>query len=586
MMAHIRMAKEKAVQRSATRKAEGDYFLAASMFLKARSGNIREGWCDRFVTLTPKRLYYYKAEENDLLHELRGDVPLEAIEGVTVSESKEIGFYRICVDFPSYALGGLFGSHKLIFFTKDKEQADHWSQIIEGAAKQAREFTAQKKKNSSSRSLDSNNSNHFDQTPQRHRRDSLSASLLDLAPYLPQLEQAQAGTRRLEAHLNGMPELQPLALLWGAGIALSVVFQVREWSTLLLLLLLSGLVPVLVFFFFNQDLARLRTEVRRMLGTHKALHNSLSTALTSLTSEDGTVPEVNGVLKMVPTVAWQGAAGSDEPSSYEQPPLCSLSDAPGARFPLRSMRGAKKEVNDDPLYTCVFGEVVQKLDGVLEDAGSRYAASIPFLEGVTPDTLAGTGLPRLVVVNMQIPVKNSTGYSIVLVFHVKPSTIAEAENIPAAKLLARFVEAASTESPTTSQMTAWADADLRRRFKITSYLDNVDDQHFDTVTRSLVKRFNGKPIILFKSGAGRVMPKPEAADEGPDYIECLDAVMQVRNFASLTFRYLPSMLQRLPNMLVSAGFLIQGEKDDELPERLVGAVQLHRIDTSRITVVE
>ena len=150
--------------------------------------------------------------------------------------------------------------------------------------------------------------------------------------------------------------------------------------------------------------------------------------------------------------------------------------------------------------------------------------------------------------------------------------------------MTRFIEAGAAEGRdgVMRDLRDWSDKGMKRRLKMIGFLDNPEDlrEALGGVTMSLVKSYNGKPVIIHKTGAVAVAGGASKAGGPPSAAlkHYAEITVKVHQFAYMAQAALPPVLASLGNMLLSMGFLIQGEADDELPECLVGAVQLHRIN--------
>lgn len=162
-------------------------------------------------------------------------------------------------------------------------------------------------------------------------------------------------------------------------------------------------------------------------------------------------------------------------------------------------------------------------------------------------------------------------------FHISPETLRASLNLErasaAVKLFRRFC-------------VAWkSDDDTRRRFKAIGFLDNPDEIDLGGPLRRALRSYNGKPMLIFKSGQlfeGRGA-KAEPKSGAPLYIE---QTVHISKFSYTTKAAFHSMQSELCKMELSFGFVIQGNADAELPEALFGAAQWHRLGLQQTPELE
>lgn len=190
-----------------------------------------------------------------------------------------------------------------------------------------------------------------------------------------------------------------------------------------------------------------------------------------------------------------------------------------------------------------------------------------------------TGLPRVVIINVQIPHKlcsvmagkgyydGDAGCSVVLVYVIKPETVRAALGTAEATL--ESIKAQINLLRLYNQ-TASTDPEIRRRFKAILLCDNIDD--FNSLAFKAVRGYNGKPIIVNKIGD---LFQDEAKTE---YME-VDVKLTLAKTASL--KGLDLFRPRTVEALLRVGFTIQGETDEELPENIFACTRLKNLSINK-----
>ena len=161
----------------------------------------------------------------------------------------------------------------------------------------------------------------------------------------------------------------------------------------------------------------------------------------------------------------------------------------------------------------------------------------------------------------------------------------------AIRLLSQFVAESIKNGREEKDFTSWSTDDpmeMRKRFKMIGFLDNADEMSsvLGSMTTGLINKFNGKPVICYKSGAAALAPSPTtvvlANGAEATYEDYMEFTVKVQNFAYLATSNIPAVLSKVSAMLLSVGFVIQADDDEEqLPENLLGCAQFHRIDIQK-----
>ena len=90
----------------------------------------------------------------------------------------------------------------------------------------------------------------------------------------------------------------------------------------------------------------------------------------------------------------------------------------------------------------------------------------------------------------------------------------------------------------------------------------------------LVQKWNGKPVLM--ADKGRPRPGISAFSRGDDYLEFNIDVGLSFSYMARGAIYL--VQDKLVAMDCVIGFTIEGKAEDELPEQMLGAVSINRVD--------
>ncbi|CAD7696400.1 unnamed protein product [Ostreobium quekettii] len=183
------------------------------------------------------------------------------------------------------------------------------------------------------------------------------------------------------------------------------------------------------------------------------------------------------------------------------------------------------------------------------------------------------GIPVLLVINVQLPIYqpalfggvDGVGHSMVYFFALREGfNPLQAENQGAVGLLRRFVHNGREEN---GDMT-------RNRLKLIPKVINVEEWSakapLSRTEAHLVGSYNSKPLLT----------RPQHTfHHGPGYME-ID--VDVHAYAYLARRALQSFTARLHTLVFENAFVIQGNREEELPEMILGVARMHRIDFMRM----
>jgi hypothetical protein len=191
----------------------------------------------------------------------------------------------------------------------------------------------------------------------------------------------------------------------------------------------------------------------------------------------------------------------------------------------------------------------------------HIGATVQLPTDITTDT---SEIPPLLIINCQLPYQGPSlklgskpvdGCSYVYYFKLKQNVLDELTSPPedqssSVRLLSRYLKEAQTDSK------------LQGRFKVIAHIVNYQDMGFGSATGSLVNKYNGKPVIINKTGT---------LHQGDGYLE-MD--INIHQFSVLARKTLKSLQPKVPDMKLRIGFVIEGHEDDELPEQMLGCADI------------
>ena len=258
----------------------------------------------------------------------------------------------------------------------------------------------------------------------------------------------------------------------------------------------------------------------------------------------------------------------------------------GARFPLRGpsyLKDGVKAPSAAPIYD-VAGAYVGLADGgAVESAAATHPevlASLRSARGARApersaaaakaDALLAAGkidaathasaLPPFLLVTVQTPLDapslkgwRPSDRRIVIVFACE---LAEAPEDSPARALAEYWFATAPENPAANG-----------RLKGIFFADGA------TVPR-LTQKWNGKPVLM--AGNGKPRPGIATFHRGDDFLEVSIDVGEHFSYISRGAIYL--LQDKLATMDATVGFTIEGRTDDELPEGILAAIAIHKLD--------
>ncbi|KAG6622830.1 uncharacterized protein IUM83_09070 [Phytophthora cinnamomi] len=176
---------------------------------------------------------------------------------------------------------------------------------------------------------------------------------------------------------------------------------------------------------------------------------------------------------------------------------------------------------------------------------------------------------RLFIINAQLPSYGPSvwgdgsydgpGYSLALYWKI-PDEIAEELKNPTSttlKLFKRFLEAGD-------------DTSLTDRFKVIAQVTNQNECGITGMGKKLLVSHNATPVLT------RPQHRIYHFRDGSTEI-----VVDVHAFSYIARRGIHSLIDKTSKLVIDVAFVIQGETEDELPERVLGCCRLDRVNVQK-----
>jgi len=242
----------------------------------------------------------------------------------------------------------------------------------------------------------------------------------------------------------------------------------------------------------------------------------------------------------------------------------------GSVFDIRNIRYNKtreKIPSERAIYDCVGMDMVRdkrRIDGCI-DRLPGGPTNLPESPANCPTWDAAWGVPRVLVVNCQLPLKSGSimggrhpeedgGLSVLNYFVLSREaceTLAQGIVTPALRLWKRFVE----EGVSTKE---------GNPLKVVGRVENLEKYE---VPESF-HRFNNKPVLLTKSSRTYLARLPEVIEVDYD----------VRSWVYPARTTLCNYHHRAREAEIEIGYLVEGKIDDELPEQILGSFKFVNMD--------
>ncbi|CAJ1389183.1 unnamed protein product, partial [Effrenium voratum] len=181
-------------------------------------------------------------------------------------------------------------------------------------------------------------------------------------------------------------------------------------------------------------------------------------------------------------------------------------------------------------------------------------------EGLCVKGFGPLGLPKVILVHFQLPFQaglvghpwSDPGCSVVVFFELK-----EPLESPATRLLLSFLEEQHPKAE------GFAESGC---LKVVGLLENLEDLDIPAAARPVVRKFNGKPVLIEKESHHR------------RFGDAVEICVDVRGFNPLARGLLRRLREQLPKSVMQLGILVQGCEDSELPEDFLGVVRIEGLD--------
>jgi hypothetical protein len=236
-------------------------------------------------------------------------------------------------------------------------------------------------------------------------------------------------------------------------------------------------------------------------------------------------------------------------STVGKPVKCADSPASGVEVRKKNYKkNGQKSPSGPSLYEFAAIDVLKgkkKISKVYQSVTFPWAGEVKSMHG----------LPATLVVVLQLPNKGpqmfrsagdtDPGIALVLYFKLRPTCPQD----EAANLAARFFNGSATG-----------------RFKTIPFVDNLSELKFPSFLSSTLSKFNGKPVVISKTGA--FFNEKDVSEVDVDIFQ----------FPVIARTALSTAKSSTSLGKIRIAFVLQGDADDELPERLLACVELRNLD--------
>lgn len=273
------------------------------------------------------------------------------------------------------------------------------------------------------------------------------------------------------------------------------------------------------------------------------------------------VPPVGGFKKFVlgTSMAKTEMLASGKASATPQ----SWATTRAQHFQIRSVEYKKtkrKEASQAALFDFLGADLVRTTDGKVDLISQRLELPPAF------------ATDKVFIINAQLPsygpsvwgdpVCDGPGFSLVLCWRIPPDVCdqLQAEDPPtthALRLFKRFQHAAN-------------DTTLTDRFKVIAQVMNHDECGLTGLAKKLLASHNATPVLT------RPQHRIYHFNEGSTEI-----VVDIHAFSYMARRGIHMLLDKCSKLVIDVACVLQGETEDELPERILGCCRLDCVDVAK-----
>ncbi|BBN05065.1 hypothetical protein MPTK1_3g09980 [Marchantia polymorpha subsp. ruderalis] len=193
--------------------------------------------------------------------------------------------------------------------------------------------------------------------------------------------------------------------------------------------------------------------------------------------------------------------------------------------------------------------------------------------------LGADTLPGVFIVNVQLPLYppaifmgdgNGDGLSLVLYFKLSEESVKQAPTF-VKDMLRKFV---TDEVEKVKAFVGESHHPFRDRLKVVARLVNPEEIHFSGAEKKLLVNYNEKPVLS----------RPQHFFyRGANYLE---VDLDVHRFSYIARKGFDTFRERLKHCVLDIGLTLQATKQDELPEQVLAAVRLHKLDFGDYKVMQ
>ncbi|KAF4683832.1 putative ATP-dependent RNA helicase ddx43 [Perkinsus olseni] len=271
-----------------------------------------------------------------------------------------------------------------------------------------------------------------------------------------------------------------------------------------------------------------------------------------------------------------------------------------SKFKVRSgpnyMKNGHKTASGPPMYDGVgcdmFRSDTCKIDNIHDGVlGGR----LPEQCSSEWSKIKNPCLPRVLIVNVEMPYQagpklfgqhppSDHGFSVAGYFTISPENALRymdpetgqltPDAPPHLRLLSEFFRIANFQNVPQGA----AANGSSHLFKVIGICENLKDLHLPSLIRpSLIEKYNGKPVLITKSGSMRVDPSGR--------FEWVEVDIDVRNFVWLAKSVMHHMHSAIPQLKIHVGFVIQAVDDSQMNENIIGSMRLRHLDVANATPI-